>query len=435
MAVKFAIEATVRAIDKVSRPMRRMTRTVDRASKAIGRNLMKLTKLTGKFARGMLRASAATAKFGVGGAGAFGAATVLLNKTTLRADQLSRALNVNVDLLEGIAGRIKPAGFELDNVVDLIEEMNNKLGESAGLEQTLPVQESLAILGLRFEKLRKLKPEEQFKRIADAIINLDDHAKAVSAADILFGGEANKIFGVLRDTGEEIDDIISGYRALNFQTDKSRQGAERFTRQFNRVTTTVATLTRFVAGLVGDALTPLLKKLESWILANKELIQVKVIDFVGRLPGLIDKITESTTKSIDALKLYGPEFADMTKAAAKFFRFMIKTAEAVERIFKTVGTFIGETAAKTTLFLDDVFDDRDGGGNVRQSRRELMRQAARERIPSGFLSSPQERIARSLEEKKVTNTTHVVLEDITGRARVTRGRGNRGFEMMQTGAN
>ncbi len=217
------------------------------------------------------------ARVGVGvaaGVGVIGAAVTMANKATGEQVALARSLSMSADSLQAWGGVAKEAGFEIDNVGDLVEEMNNKIGESAGLEEITPVKESLEMLGLSFEEIKDLKPEEQFRRIAKAIKEMPDDQQAVAAADILMGGEANKFFGYLRSRKEGVDEILAQQKRLNVLSDEGRAGAAAYNTAFSRMTTVVGSVAAEVSGLIGGALAPLVDeygpKLADWVKSHKE---------------------------------------------------------------------------------------------------------------------------------------------------------------------
>ena len=222
-------------------------------------------------------AAGAVARFGAvvgAGVGAVGAAVTMSNRLTAGQEALAQALGVSSEGFAAWGGLAREAGFDADHVGDLIEELNNKLGESAGLEEITPVTESLQILGLRFEELRDLAPEEQFRRVAEAVKGLGDHAQAVSAADILMGGEANKFFGYLRSRKEGVDELLSQQKRLNVLSAEGRAGAQAYNTAFARFSTVVASTGQEIAGLVGGALAPVVEewgpRLADWVRENRE---------------------------------------------------------------------------------------------------------------------------------------------------------------------
>eukprot|EP01022_Parablepharisma_sp_SALTPOND_P012610 TRINITY_DN1622_c0_g1_i1.p1 TRINITY_DN1622_c0_g1~~TRINITY_DN1622_c0_g1_i1.p1 ORF type:complete len:763 (+),score=193.17 TRINITY_DN1622_c0_g1_i1:18234-20522(+) len=268
---KTRIDETGRGLGELSQDYRKLTSEIDKAQSRMDR----LNK--GMEASGRIReqiGSAARVGAGVAaGVGAVGAAMTMVNKSTGEQVALARALGVSTETFQAWGGVAKEAGFEADHVGDLIEEMNNKLGESAGLEETTPVKESLEMLGLSFAELQDMKPEEQFRRVAKTIKDMPDGQQASSAADILMGGEANKFFGYLRSRKEGVDEILEQQRQLNVLSDEGRAGAMAYNTAFGQLTTVIGSVASEVFGLIGGALAPLLHeyapKLSGWVKSHK----------------------------------------------------------------------------------------------------------------------------------------------------------------------
>ena len=297
MATKFAIETVFKATDMVSGTMRRMTRSVLKGGESMERAFVGVAKSSAK---------AAAAISGIGGAGFAGVAA--LSSADARAQQLAKSVGVSVALTEQLAAASGGAGFEFDNVIDLVEEMNNKLGESAGLEEITPVTESLQMLGLSFEKIKNLAPEEQFKTITNAALQMEDAQKAAAAADILMGGEANKLIGVLRQQGRTVDDIVKKYDDMSIRSEESREGAEAFTSALSVVKFGAFGALKEMSGLLAAELTPALESLAKWMSENREQISafVKIAAAgIGRLAkaigsGLADGIKNLKNSDVGA---------------------------------------------------------------------------------------------------------------------------------------
>lgn len=225
------------------------------------------------------------------GTTAIGAAVTMTNSMTAKQEGLAKSLGISGQYMRLWGGIASEAGLEADNVGDLIEEMSNKLGESKGLEEITPVTEALQILGLRFEELKDLKPEEQFNRIAEAAKNLDDHQEAVSAADILMGGEANKFIGYLRTRKEGVNDLLEQQKRLNLLSEEGTKGAFAYTTAMNRFTTVVGSAWQEVSGLIGGALAPLIEemgpKLADWLRENRATIVGVGESFKESIPKIV----------------------------------------------------------------------------------------------------------------------------------------------------
>lgn len=211
-----------------------------------------------------------------GASAALGALIVTTNRETAEMANLAQSVGLSAETLEALTGVVKNVGFQADNVVDLVEEMNNKFGEMAGLGEMTAVKESLQILNLEFKELQRLKPEEQFQQIIDAALQLEDQQKAVAAVDMLMGGEANKILGFLRAQGTTLEDILQRYKDINLLTEEGREGAQKFTMIWGQFTTILQSVLQLFSGLVGEAMAPLVEEFTDFVVLNKDLIKTQV---------------------------------------------------------------------------------------------------------------------------------------------------------------
>ena len=331
MATKFSIETVFKATDMISGTMRRMTRSVLKGGESMERAFVGVAKSSTK---------AAAAISAIGGAGVAGVAA--LSAADVRARQLAKSVGVSVDLAEQLAAASSGAGFEFDNVIDLVEEMNNKLGESAGLEEITPVTESLQILGLSFEKIKNLAPEEQFKTITNAALRMEDAQKAAAAADILMGGEANKLIGVLRQQGKTVDDITKKYGDMSIRSKESREGAQEFTSALSGVKFGAFGALKEMSGLLAAELTPALKTLSKWMSENREQIAAFVKTAAKALGRLAKTISAGLMDGIEDLKGsdVGAFFKKAASGAAGLEDSVDGVFEVVRKTAATISTFV-----------------------------------------------------------------------------------------------
>ena len=279
----------------------------------------------------------------IGAAGALATLTAIVNTTTAANMALAKSVGVSSEFLESMGGVVRPLGFEMENVVDLVEEMNNKIGESIGMGVPISgVADATKILGLEFKSLKDLAPEDQFIAILDAAKNLENQQAAVSAVDILMGGEANKILGFLRAQDEGLLELIERQMKLNLLTDQGRKGAERFNTVFGEFSMIANTAKAEFFGLLGDVLAPLLEKYSDWVVANNELIGSKISEwantlgrsvswvitqftwFIGKIGNVVERLggLENTLKlvGITMLAVFGAKTVMMINTFIKLMR-------------------------------------------------------------------------------------------------------------------
>ena len=306
---RFAVETVFSAVDRLTAPVRKMGKRIGKMTRKVEVDLRNLSAATDKLGRDML-AVGRTAAIGLGAPlASLGAFVTIANRGTTEVNKMSKAVGVSASTVDALAFAFRGTEFSTDNVIDLVEEMNNKLGESAGLEEITPVTESLAILGLEFEKLRDLSPEEQFKAITNAALGMEDAQKAASAADILLGGEANKMIGIMRQQGRTFEEVTAAGLQYSFMTDRAREGADAFTDSTSKTTKIVTSLSNQFAGLLGEVLSPLIERMNEWLLANKEFINLKVQETVDAISKGLNFFADNLDSIILVLKSFATAIA------------------------------------------------------------------------------------------------------------------------------
>ncbi len=232
----------------------------------------------------------------VGATALGGAFTGLTMANKAFAAEAAQAAAVGLDFrtYQAFGKVVAGAGFEADTVIDLVEEMNNKMGESAGVEELTAVQESLGILGLAYEDIAQLSPEKQFMAITKAAQELGDAQQAASAVDILMGGEANKIIGHIRQQGIAVDELVDGYKGLSVVTKAGEAGAKSFSKGMGSLTFVLGSAFQEISGLIGGALAPALaewpKKIADFFTNNRTQITLWADKAAAVFPVVIEGI-------------------------------------------------------------------------------------------------------------------------------------------------
>lgn len=218
-----------------------------------------------------------------GATAALSAFTVVTNKQTAEMANLADSVGISVDALVALDSVAQGLGKDTETIVDLVEEMNNKFGEMKGLGELTSLQEGVKLLGLEYKNLKDLKPEEQFTTILDAAKNLEDQQRAVSGVDMIFGGEANKILGSIRQIDGSLADLIERRKQLNFLSEDGAEKAKEFNALWVNAGTVAKTASAEFAALLGDSLSPLLKEFLEWVRANRELIKLKIAEWAEKV--------------------------------------------------------------------------------------------------------------------------------------------------------
>lgn len=333
---------------------------VSRKLKQLGQDA-KLDKVAADLGNlgGALKSVGAKASImGAGVAGAFWGMDAV-SKGVAEQTALAQSVGVSSKALSAWAGMAKGMGFEADNVADLVEEMNNKIGESKGLgEVTTPVKEGLQMLGLEFDKIANMNPEEQFRAIAEAAISQKDAQVAASAMDMISGGEGNKLISLWRvmskESGKAFQDLEAEYRKLNLQTDAGRSGNVEWANTSKKLFTMLGSGVQEIAGIIGSHLIPVAKEFMGWLVDNFEGIRNATKDFAGSLPKDFDELKDSFKSLwegtagfrkflVNIVKLVGPFNLLLGAAAAMIGGPLVVAISTLATAFISLGTAIGFT--------------------------------------------------------------------------------------------
>ncbi len=174
-----------------------------------------------------------------------------------RLDAYAKAVGISTDFLEHLGHSVAALGFDYEHVADMVEEMNNKIGESIGIAEMTPVKEALGILGLEFEKLSKMDRELQFRTVMNAAMELDDSQAASAAVDILVGAESSKITSYLRSSGKSFDELMQGYADGDAQTKQTREALIKLGQSVGKVGIMFGNLKRALLGFFAVSIEPL----------------------------------------------------------------------------------------------------------------------------------------------------------------------------------
>ncbi len=298
---------------------------------------------------------------GAMGAAAFGAG-MLLNNNTWEIKQLSDALGVGVETTEAFGLAMAGTKHGVEDVMDLYEELSNKMGESKGLEETTPVLESLAMLKLSFADLKKMNPEKQMESILNAAVLHSDKQIGQSAADILLGGQANRIVGHLQELGGSFTDIIEKRKQYNFLSERGRNGAVESAKVTGDLLAIFKSLSRELSGLVGEALNPMLKGWRDFIAENKVLIQTQLPNLISML-GTTAKVL-ATLFAVSKVMMFGRAIMGLiTTLRALTVAGLIANAAAMA-VPLLIGAAVAAVGAGIALVIEDIYTFFQGGKSV-----------------------------------------------------------------------
>ena len=318
MARTYELSTVFSAVDRMTRPLQRMTRSITGFSQSARVALNGVVSSTKKVGESFEKL-AARSGIVAGGAAFIGSE---IAESTVKMNSITEAVGQNIDTITALSKPIKNLGFDFENVTDLAEEMTNKFGESRGMgEMTESTADGLKLMGISFAEVKDLAPDQQFEKIISRLLEMKDASKAQAAADILMGSEANRVVGALRNQGLTLDQLKKKSAENNFLTEEGIEGSKTYVNSINRLKGVTGSLTQQFIGLAGNALSPTIEKYSNLITANKELINTRIDKFISGFTENIGPITQFA-------KVVGG-----TVAALGFFKIAAFVATTAANIF------------------------------------------------------------------------------------------------------
>ena len=181
-----------------------------RAFRSAQTGISKLAKSAAAFARS---AGIGLGLFGgAAGAGALAAITAHVKEIDALGKS-AESLGIQVEELSKLGFAAELAGSSLTGLTDALEKMLNRVSKAA--EGTGEAKDAIRELGLDAAELEKLAPEDQFKKLADAISVLGTNADKVRLKRAIFGRGDSNIINLLNMTTLGIDEAGESLERLD----------------------------------------------------------------------------------------------------------------------------------------------------------------------------------------------------------------------------
>jgi len=127
-------------------------------------------------------------------------------------EKMSRRTGVSVEALSELGFAAEQSGADLQTLENGVRVMQRSINDAErGLSTAT---EAFADLGLTWQGLRTLSPEEQFKRIADALSRIEDPSKRAAVAQQIFGRSGTRLLPLLEDGAKGIEALQEQARSL-----------------------------------------------------------------------------------------------------------------------------------------------------------------------------------------------------------------------------
>lgn len=482
MASRFSIEAVFKAVDRMTAPVSRMQNKVGKFTRSMERGFRSLDNVVGRVSSGLISGAKSAA---VAGGVLIAGVGVALDRVADHADALakrSRRLDFPIEQMQEWQFVAEQSGFTVTEYDKAVEGMAKRLGEArigTGSLYTILKKGNKPLL----RQLQGTKDVSQAMEILiEAMQKSKDPMERAALANAAFGRQGLKMANIAELGADKIAALRKEQRENGVITREQAEAAEAYN-------DAISSLKRAAGGFIQSVLLPMMpmltnvvRSMREWAVANKGAISDQVLQF-GRSVvenfqnivtwatrigialgvffglaailktlvliitavnlvmalnpiGLIVIAVVALIAGITALVVKFGSFKNMLVEVGKFlinnnpFALMLN---GVNTLIKKVTGFdlkkmLGERIRSFTDDLPDWIKVRLGLADDTQDATGENQQAMMQPI-----DSPQDRVARNIEERRTTSTAEVTIRDETKRAEVTSGELGPGLSLQQSG--
>ncbi|MCY9805518.1 phage tail protein [Vibrio scophthalmi] len=225
--------------------------------------------------------AAATTAGLVGVTGSVIALTSATNAATAEQAGFAKAYGMSIEQFNAWGGIAAQAGLNAENTGDLVEELTNKFGEFKRFGEQSSVSDVFGALGIDAAMMDGLSAAEQFEFVMRRLEKVGDAQQAASLADMLFGGEGNKVVTYIKNSGKSLNELLDAQKAINNLTQEGADGALKYNTALNSVTKSMYTAWQDVAGVVGGEVAPVFDDLSITVSSFVRENRAEIIDFLS----------------------------------------------------------------------------------------------------------------------------------------------------------
>lgn len=332
MAKRLQLEAVFKAVDKMTRPIKKFGQRIRQFSKRAKRAMKSINRAVGKLTRALR--TGLKIGFLAAAAGAFVFYRVL-TKITSKMDELaktSRRLEFDIEALQEWGFVAEQSGMESDKFREALTKMVKNVGDAKagiGTLTTFLKKNDPALL----KQLKTTKDSsEAFELIIDKMRRIKDPMLRGALAQGAFGRAGMKLINVAKLSQKEIEALREEMRKNGVVSLETAKKAEAFNDAMN-------SFKLAIQGALFEAIGPLLPELKDvvrdmreWIVENKDLIKSKVVAFIK---GVIERVKAFRDWLVKLQKEH-----DVLGKIEKGFQFIGKMIEFVVENAESLGRLV-----------------------------------------------------------------------------------------------
>ena len=475
MAGRFSVEAIFKAVDRVTAPVARMQNRIGKFTRSAERGFRKLNRGLGKFVRGLKSATGTVIKFGAIGLGVVTGAVGLLIREFSKIEDAEAAFTPLLggakkakELIAALNDTAASTPFQFENLSkatsQLLPVMNGDilntvktlrmLGDTAGGNA-----QKLDSITRGFTKamLKGKVDMESLNMIAEAGVPI-----FTELADSM-GLKVNAAFFKMISAGKvATKDLNKAFEKMTTKGGVFFKGMEIASKTTSGLFSTLKDNISLTAAELGGVLAPTVKDLirsataiairvREWVKNNKELISEKFLIFVEAVKNGFAKLVETfnfinehgRTITMIVAGVVGFIVALKTLIAILTLVNLVMAANPITLWIIAIVALIAVVKPLRDLFMGivgfvaEIVKGVAGLGlSAFQSIASVFSDDEDEKkspTAPGVIS-PQDRLARNIDERRTTSTAEVTIKDETQRAQVTKGKMGMGIALEPSGA-
>lgn len=279
MARRFSVDAVFRGVDRVTAPVSRMQKRIGRFTRSVQRGMMSVNRVTSRMASG-LRRGAAIAGIAVAGL------ALSLNSVADEADALakqSRRLDFNIEALQEWQFVAEQSGVNTKQLGSALGAFSKRLGEAAG--GAGPLVSGLKNINPELlEQLQATDSiADAFEMYIRAMRQADSATERAALANAAFSRSGLNLANIADNSTAAVEAMRQEMRDNGLITKDAAEDAEAYNDAVNSLH---RTWRGFMAGVLlplTPLLTDLIQQLRIWMNVNREIVASEILEWVDDL--------------------------------------------------------------------------------------------------------------------------------------------------------
>lgn len=346
---KFPLQVVIEGVDNLSAPLRRINKQISEAFKParqLGQSFKLLAQESGITKMGKAFYGFGTAVRNVGTevrdltlklaamAGVVGGIFYTLVKQTAdmgdKFNDLAPRVGVSVQALSELAYAAQLNDLSFESLEGGLIKLNKNMVAARTGSKEMANWFKRAGVSVVDAGGKMKSADVVLTELADKFQAMPDGAKKTALAIGIFGKSGADLIPLLNSGSAAIGELRRRAQELGVTFDeKTAAAAGAFNDSLDTLKFSLAGLRNIIGNTLIPVLQPMLEKMTAWVLANRELVSVKVKEFVERLPEILSTLSQVLSVLLS-----------ITNAVAGAFKFLIDTFGASYTVFGTLAVLL-----------------------------------------------------------------------------------------------